>query len=52
MPSWEDMENKDSFWEYQKNRAKEAMNDREVGILGQCEAAKDYEELSKKTNNN
>lgn len=48
MASWEDMKEYDPFWKHEAERAKEAMNDKEIGILGQVEAAKDYEKISKK----
>lgn len=48
MPSLFDEPGRDPYWELCRQQAKNAMNDREVGIVGQGEAAKDYHDLSEK----
>lgn len=48
MASWEYRNEKAPYWENERKRAKEAMNDKEVGLLGQAEASKDYDEITKK----
>ena len=48
MASWEIRNEKDPYWENERKRVKEAMNDKEVGLLGQAEASKDYDEITKK----
>lgn len=45
-------EKEDDFWKTMRDQAKEAMNDREVGLLGQIQASKDYEKYSKKVRGN
>lgn len=48
MASLFDEPERDSYWETCRQQAKEAMNDREVGLIGQCQAARDYRDLSRK----
>lgn len=47
MSIWDEPE-RDPYWEGERRRAREAMNDREVGFIGQCQAEQDYRDLSRK----
>lgn len=50
MASWDYMKENDSYLEFLREQAHKAMNDKEVGLVGQAEAAKDYEDLNKRLN--
>lgn len=52
MASWDYMKESDPYLEFLREQARKAMNDKEVGLIGQAEAAKDYEDLNKRLNDN
>lgn len=43
-----DYDDVDPYWRHRMQEAEEAMNDREVGLLGQCQAAREYDAISRK----
>lgn len=45
---WDYDDDIDPYWKHRLEEAEDAMNDREVGLIGQCQAARDYDEISRK----
>lgn len=52
MGSWEHRYDNNEYLKSELERTKTSIKDKEIGILGQAEAAKDYEEILKRLNNN
>lgn len=50
MASWDYMRESDPYLEFLREQARNAMNDKEVGLTGQAEAAEDYKDLNKRLN--
>lgn len=49
MASWEYMDSANEEWlKGERDRAKNSVGDKEVGLLGQAEAMKDYNKYNKK----